>query len=788
MRCILGGTGGPTEYHAESLPTLLAFAGALGLLVFALRERRNTAALPLAALMAAVLLWTGFAFLEESSRALAAKVAWSNLQYAGIAAAPALWLLFIVRYVKPDRRIPPWMAGVLAVEPLAVNVLVWAEGGSGWYYRSVELAPRGASTVLRHVYGPAFWVHTAYSYLLLAAATALMVVVFLRVSRPERRRIAPVLYGVALPWAANAWSIFGLAASDVTPLGITAACVVFAFGVRLRERERQVRDDDERQLYDLMRHAPLGILLVDGQGVIRYANGEADRLCGCGPGELVDQPLDRVIPERVRTSHRELCAGFLRQPATRPMGVSGELTARRGDGTELPVDVGLHSIVTRKGTYAVAFLTDATARRQAEWAQKEYEERLREANDGLEERVAVRTRQLAEAQAQIVSQLRLQQELELAAEVQKSLLPRHIPSPEGFELSAIALPARSVGGDIYDFTMPRPGECLVALGDISGKGIPAALLTSTARALFRAESAHETSPGRILASVNAAFHDDLSHAEMFMTLLVARLEAGGDRLTVANAGSCRVILFRRLEGACSELEAGGLPLGIFPSSQWSEETVFLRPGDAAVLYSDGITEAEDPEGRLFGLQALQDAVCAGARGTTADLLRAILGAVEAHRRGAPASDDVTLVLIRALPRVIRRAFDLSLDTLDALVGTVRAAASVFGSSFADELEVAVSEIATNILRHGYAGARGPVQLEVGVHPDRVAVGLRDQGIPFDLGSVSGPDLERPRPGGYGIHIARSYTDELVHETAGSRGNRWRMVKIAKANGGGKRNG
>jgi len=757
--------------------------------LFALGQRRRSpTAFPLAALMAAVFLWTGFAILEESSHGLEEKTLWSNLQYPGIAAAPALWLLFIASYVRPGRRLWPRWTGLLALEPIAVNVLVWTEGGAGLYYRQRYLVPHGGWIVLRSVYGPAFWIHTAYSYALLAAATALIVVTFLRVARSERVRIAPVLSGVAFPWAANALSVSGLVPSDLTPLGIAAACLVFAFGFlrlrsfdnTMREREREIREDDERRIYDLMQHAPLGILQVDAGGIIRFANREVHRLCGYGPGELEGQPLDLLIPDRLRASHRGHCAGYFRSPATVPMGADRNLTARRKDGAVFPAEVGLNPLATRQGPSAVVFLSDISERRRMEWAQKEYEDRLRESNEGLEESVAVRTRQLGAAQAQIASQLRLQHELEVAAVVQKSLLPRHLPSPEGFEFSAAAFPARSVGGDFYDFTMRRPGECLIAVGDISGKGIPAALLTSTARALFRAECAHESSPRRILASLNADFHDDLSHAEMFMTMIVARLGAGRDRLTVANAGGCRVILFRRLEGTCSELTEGGLPLGLFPVSRWTDQSVSLRPGDLAVLYSDGVTETQDPEGNLFGVARLLEIVRARGAGPTDGLKAAVLEAMELHRRGAPVSDDVTLVLIRALPRTVRRTFDLRLETLDALVGAVRAEVRCFGPRFAGDLEVAASEIATNILRHGYAGGHGPVGVEIGMQTDRVTVEFRDEGLPFDLDAVAEPDLQRFQTGGYGIHIVRSFTDELVHESSGTAGNLWRIMKRAGA--------
>ncbi|MBN1955408.1 MAG: PP2C family protein-serine/threonine phosphatase [Anaerolineae bacterium] len=270
----------------------------------------------------------------------------------------------------------------------------------------------------------------------------------------------------------------------------------------------------------------------------------------------------------------------------------------------------------------------------------------------LEKKVKERTQELRQALAQLLEQQRLQRDVELAAQIQNSLLPDRAPALDGFDLSAVALPARYVSGDLYDFFSETSQEALIFLADISGKGIPAALLASQARALVYAEASRNESLAGILSSVNSLFYKDLSRAEMFITLMVARLDTRSGRLVYANAGHPPALWWQQAHGACRQLPATGLPIGVFSDLAIGQETIVLQPGDVLIFYSDGVTEAENGLGEFFGVDRLLDVLLANAHLQSDELSRVIVENVERFCSQAPLSDDLTLVILKALPRTV----------------------------------------------------------------------------------------------------------------------------------------
>jgi sigma-B regulation protein RsbU (phosphoserine phosphatase) len=528
----------------------------------------------------------------------------------------------------------------------------------------------------------------------------------------------------------------------------------------------------EALMHTLLESASEGIVILDHDGHIVLANARIEGMFGYQRDDLLGRAVQVLVPERFWGVHSQHCEDYRRSPHTRPMGVGRDIYARRKDGSEFPVEIGLGSAKVDGESFAMCFITDVTQRRQAEEALREYSERL-------EERVEERTRELHEAQVQLFLQHRLQQDLELAMQVQTSLLPRQVPTFDGFELSAAALPARYVSGDLYDFTLSDPNTCHVVLADISGKGLPAALLALTARTLFRAESEHDDSPTSILASVNASFYEDLAHAEMFITFFAARLDARLGTLAYANAGHTEALWCRHAAPqACCLLSSTGLPLGIYPDTTFHERVIALRPGDALVFYSDGITEAANPHDELYGLQRLTDVLVDHAALPAADLARVIVDSVEDFHAGAPRSDDLTLIVLKVLPRTVPFVYPAALEYLDEVTALVRQVVLAYGDDLAYAMELATSEIVTNVIRHAYGFSPGELRGQIILLPDRIELDLYDDGTPFDLSAVPEPNLDELREGGYGLLVARQLTDELVYVPATPDGNHWRLVKLA----------
>jgi sigma-B regulation protein RsbU (phosphoserine phosphatase) len=185
-------------------------------------------------------------------------------------------------------------------------------------------------------------------------------------------------------------------------------------------------------------------------------------------------------------------------------------------------------------------------------------------------------------------QIAMDEELRLAAQIQQGLLPDVPARAAGFEWAARMVPARVVGGDFYDFLQQDDGSVLVMLGDVSGKGIPAALLQSSLKTLFRAVVRDGGDPAQVAEKMAAALHEEMGGAS-YATAVLARFDPAPPRLTFVSAGHPAGLLFH--EGGVRELSAGGPPLGLLPGARYESETAGLGPRDLGVFVTDGITEA-----------------------------------------------------------------------------------------------------------------------------------------------------------------------------------------------------
>ena len=239
-------------------------------------------------------------------------------------------------------------------------------------------------------------------------------------------------------------------------------------------------------------------------------------------------------------------------------------------------------------------------------------------------------------------QAQLARELAMAREVQASLLPRPLPALPGFSLAADWRAAREVAGDFYDvFALPGDRWGLV-IADVSDKGAPAALYMAMVRSLLRAQAAPAGGPAAALAALNQALRAQCS-ADMFVSVFYAELEPAARRLAWANAGHNPPLL-RRATGAVAALPRGGRVLGVSPEAVTRAGVLDLAPGEALVLYTDGVTEAEDAARALFGQARLETAV-ANAPADAAGLLARVLAEVSAFTGAAPQSDDLTLLVL-----------------------------------------------------------------------------------------------------------------------------------------------
>jgi len=407
---------------------------------------------------------------------------------------------------------------------------------------------------------------------------------------------------------------------------------------------------------------------------------------------------------------------------------------------------------------------------------------------------AVRVAQLVrEQESEALARQRIEQELHVARLIQQQFLPKELPDLPGWHVAAHYQPAREVGGDFYDFLELPDGQLGVVIGDVTDKGVPAALVMATTHSILRAEAARLVSPGDVLRRANALLIEEMP-PHMFVTCLFAVLDPTSGRLRFANAGQDLPYL-RTAEGVV-ELRATGMPLGLLPDMEYEEKEVFLEPGQEVLLHSDGVVEAHDRDRQMFGFPRLKRLVAEPVTGgELIDLVLADLGRFTGP--GWEQEDDITLVALARLPVTARPGQAVPDETV-SLPGDARVLASfevasepggerlvlpVLATAIEplglpkarrDALATAVAEAAMNAIEHGNdRRPELPVRLVVAATDTAVLVTVTDRAV----NSVGEQDVEVPdldaklagfqSPRGWGLFLMRELVDEVrTRDSAG----------------------
>jgi serine phosphatase RsbU (regulator of sigma subunit) len=240
---------------------------------------------------------------------------------------------------------------------------------------------------------------------------------------------------------------------------------------------------------------------------------------------------------------------------------------------------------------------------------------------------------------------RLERELQLAHEIQQTFIPDQLPDLPGWDLAATWRAARQVAGDFYDLLELPDGKLGLFIADVADKGMPAALFMMLTRALMRAAALENTSPSAVLTRVNDLLVPDAQYG-MFVTAFYGILSPETGVLAYASAGHNPPLLLRFRTRQARPLNKGGMALGVTEGMHLEEHEVALEPGDYAVLYTDGVTEAFSPESYLYGQDRLHQVIQATEGSSAQAMLEAIDSSVLAHIGSASPSDDLTLVVLR----------------------------------------------------------------------------------------------------------------------------------------------
>jgi phosphoserine phosphatase RsbU/P len=241
---------------------------------------------------------------------------------------------------------------------------------------------------------------------------------------------------------------------------------------------------------------------------------------------------------------------------------------------------------------------------------------------------------------------RLENELQLASEIQQRFQPSAPPHVPGYELQGISFPCYEIGGDYYDFIWRADGRLVITLGDVSGKGTAAALLMSSLHAAVHAQCSANNSIVETICAVNRYLAENIP-SNRFVTLFYAELDPLTGVLSFINAGHNPPLIVHA-GGTVENLSSGGLPLGIKPDAVFREGKTQLQNGDVLVIYSDGVSEAPNAAGEEFGTSRLQDVVARNLDASAAGIRDRIEAALTKFAQGTPASDDITLVIAKRM--------------------------------------------------------------------------------------------------------------------------------------------
>ena len=367
---------------------------------------------------------------------------------------------------------------------------------------------------------------------------------------------------------------------------------------------------------------------------------------------------------------------------------------------------------------------------------------------------------------------RIASELRVASEIQQSMLPQKELRAECFELRGFLKPAREVGGDLYDYFI-RDEKLFFCIGDVSGKGAPSAMLMAVTRALFRAASAHESNPARVMQGINETICQG-NKSNMFVTLFIGVLDLPTGRLRYCNAGHDAPMALVHDSWFTVDVKPN-LPVGVFSDFAYCGQEMQIAPDSTLFLYTDGLTEAMNSEHKQFGLQRVMSVLsgCALQQLNPQQILERVRDDVRLFTKGAEQSDDLTMLAIHYVPKQFESTLSETLvmkndvrevSRLGAFVKAVTEKLDI-EQSLARQLRLAVEEAVVNVIDYAYpAGQEGEIEVQMMSDGKTLKTVIIDAGVAFDPTAKEKADTtlsaEDRQIGGLGILLVRELMDSI----------------------------
>ena len=363
------------------------------------------------------------------------------------------------------------------------------------------------------------------------------------------------------------------------------------------------------------------IVIMDSYGLITDWNSQAEKIFGWSRDEAIGQRLeDLIIPLRFRSAHRQGIKLFLHTGIGSMLNKLVEHVAMRKDGSEFPIEVSIAPLKLGNAYIFSGFIHEITARKAAE-------QKIRQSDVNL-----------AIAQS----------EIKIAQRIQASLSPSAPIKTEHFEVTGYCLPVDQVGGDYFDYFFRSSDHLDMIIADVSGHSIGPALFMVETRSAIRSQVSRLGTPSETLGVLNNFLFEDLDKADYFITLFYLQYDITNQQLNFANAGHPPPLLLSHFQNKCRQLDAEGMILGVRKNIIFEEKTTILSKGDLILLYTDGLTEAENSEGDFFGVERVSDVLIQYALQSPEKIIEALLTHLKQFCQSEAFKDDITLMIFKRI--------------------------------------------------------------------------------------------------------------------------------------------
>ena len=400
---------------------------------------------------------------------------------------------------------------------------------------------------------------------------------------------------------------------SISPLKLGNSYIFSGFIHDITERKRL-----EHRFRQAVESAPNAIVMINKSGIIEMVNSQTEASFAYSRTELVGQVVEMLIPERFRQAHVGFRQAYFTDPVSRPMGAGRELYGLRKNGTEFPVEIGLSLIDSKEETLVLSTIVETTARKAAE-------------------------QQIRQAQVNLAI---AQNEIKIAQRIQASLSPSAPIKSNHFEVTGFCLPADQVGGDYFDYFYRDADRLDMIIADVSGHSIGPALFMVETRSAIRTQASGSGTPAETLSVLNNFLFEDLDRSDYFISLFYLQYNSSNHQLSFANAGHPPPLLLSPYQSECRQLDADGLILGVNKNVLFEERTTRLGQGDLILLYTDGLTEAENEAGEFFGLQRVSDILVQQAQKSPQAIIDALLEQLKQFCGSDSFNDDITLMVFK----------------------------------------------------------------------------------------------------------------------------------------------